>query len=431
MSAGRLRPTEWRAGTLIVIALAAALLVASLVLATPVPLFLAFPLLLAPAAAALEAPRPATAVAVRWSVEGSTSEVTIRGVVTPPPEIPADSIDLTFYRPPPLREAAPPEVRRKGAELHFVLRWEAPYPCLATVPWPEVVWRDPLGFLERRLQVDGETLHVERFPPELTRIGTVRLRRTTPLPGEVRSKALGASGEFFAIRPATPSDTPRQVNWWASARTGRLLANDYLQERTGDLLILLDLRPSPLRDRRDRTMLTIAKAAALGIANGFSNEKARVGLGMFDEFLTAVPLGSGRLQRYRIARALERAAVAETPGPSERFAVSLARYFPPGVTTVLLSPLADEEPLLLLSHLRHRGFPAFVLSPSPLPLLGPSSERATGDDALAMRLLSLVRRRRVNRAWQEAPVVEWPDYWSLAPLVRYLKVPPRNARRAS
>ncbi len=418
----------WQAGTLLLLVAGVALLATALFVGSPVPLFLAFPLLLAPAAAALAAPTRTPEAGLLWAAGGSTESVEIRGTVPIPPGIRADELDLTFYRPEPLVEAAPPSVERGPRELKFHLTWSAPYPCLATVPKPELVWRDPLGLLERRIPLTGEALKVERFPPEAGHLGTVRLRRTTTLPGEIRSKAVGESGEFFAIRPAVPSDTPRQINWKASVRTGRLLANDYLKERTGDLLLLLDLRPTPLGAERDAKILSICRAAALGLASGFLEDKSRVGLGIFGEFLTAVPLGSGRLQRYRIFQALQRTALTTAPGPPERFAVSLRRYFPPGVTTVLLSSLADEESLVLLSHLRRRGYPTIVLSPSPLPLLAPAVAAGAEDDRLALRLLSLVRRLRVSQVWRESPVVDWTDYWSLAPFVRFLTQPQRNPR---
>jgi uncharacterized protein (DUF58 family) len=288
---------------------------------------------------------------------------------------------------------------------------------------PEVHWVDPLGILEVPIRVAGDALRVERFPPEVSHVGRSRLERTTSAPGEIRSRSLGPAGEFFAVRTAAPTDTYRQINWWATARAGRLLANDYHLERTGDLVILLDLRPTSLGLERDRKLLAVSRAAALGIASGFLAQKARVGLGLFDEFLTAVPLGTGRLQQYRLQTALSHAEVAPTPGPAERLGVSMRRYFPPGVTTLLISSLADEESLLVLPHLRRRGFPSFVLSPSPVPLLPPPPANDPGDADLATRMLRLVRRAKVSEGWREAAVIEWEDYWSLAPLLNFLARP--------
>ncbi|HYK93081.1 MAG TPA: DUF58 domain-containing protein [Thermoplasmata archaeon] len=421
-------PLRWRLGTLIFLASGAALVAAAVAMRTPVPLFLALPLLLAPVASGLAAPPEPPHSELRWSSEGTGSEVTVRGVLRAPAGVASDQLDVTFYRPEPLRGTDVPRVERRPDAISFTLDWSAPYPCIATVPKPDLFWRDSLGLLERRVVVDGDALRVERFPPEAGRIGAVRLRRTTPVPGEIRSRAMGPTGEFFSIRPSVPTDTPRQINWKASARAGQLLANEFQLERTGDLLLLLDVRPSSLGPERDAKLLSICRAAALGLASGFLSDKSRVGLGVFGEFLTAIPLGSGRLQRFRIYQALQRASVTDTPGPSERFAVSLRRYFPPGVTTVLLSPLADDSALLLLSHLRRRGYSTVVLSPSPLPLLAPKGSAVSDSDVLAMRLLTLVRRLRVSQVWRESPVVDWGDYWSLAPFIRYLTQPSRNPR---
>lgn len=405
-----------------------ALLAVALVARSPVPLFLALPLLLAPAASALSAPARAPHSELRWAADGSGAEVKVHGTLSRPPGLPSAQLDVTFYRPEPLREKAAPDVGRGAQGVEFTLEWTAPYPCILTIPKPNLYWRDPLGLLERRVVVDGEALRLERFPPEVGRLGPVRLRRTTPLPGEIRSRAIGPTGEFFAIRNATAWDTPRQINWRASSRSGRLLANEYLLERTGDLLLLLDLRPTSLGPVRDAKLLAISAAAAMGLASGFLRDKSRVGVGLFGEFLTAVPLGTGRLQRYRVFQMLQRATLTETPGPSERFAISLRRYFPPGVTTVLLSSLADESSLLLLSHLRRRGYPTVVLSPSPLPLLAPVTDHPSESDALAMRLLALVRRLRMSQVWRESPVIDWDQYWSLAPFLRFLTQPSHNAR---
>ncbi|MCI4368451.1 MAG: DUF58 domain-containing protein [Thermoplasmata archaeon] len=399
-------------------------------LRTPVPLFAALPLLLAPAAATLEKPRAAAMASLVWSSGGEAGAVEISGELRPSRGLSPAALEITFLRPEALRESRPPEVTVTDEVVRFTLHWRAPFPCLAEVEPPHVVWRDALGLSEAGVGVEATPLTIERFPPEVTRVGSIRLRRTTSLPGETRSKAVGGAGEFFALRASAPGDTPKQINWRATARMGRLLSNDYYLERTGDLLILLDLRPSSLGEERDRQILSISRAAAMGIASGFLDEKARVGLATFDEFVSAVPLGTGRRQKYRLSQALQATRLGTVSGPSERFAVSLRRYFPPGVTTLLLSTLNDEESMTLLPHLRRRGFSPFVLSPSPLPLLAPESGKETASDLLAMRLLQLLRRRRVQEGWKEAPVVEWDDYWSLAPLVHYLTAPTRNRRVA-
>jgi uncharacterized protein (DUF58 family) len=299
-----------------------------------------------------------------------------------------------------------------------------------TVRAPEVLWRDPLGLVERTATLENTDLYVERYPPELHQAGAVRLRRTLALPGETRSRSVGESGEFFGIREATPGDPPRRINWRATARAGRRLANEYALDRTGDLLILLDTRPTALGPAVDGRLLAISRGAAFGLAEAFLREKSRVGIAAYGEFLHAVPLATGRTQRVQLRNLLLHTEIAEIPGPAERCAVALRRYYPPNTTTVVLSPLASEEQLNLVSHVRRRGFPVVVLSPSYLPMMGRRAGLSEEDEELAERFARLCRREEVARMWRDAPVVDWDDFWSLGGFVDFLRRPTARERGA-
>ncbi len=416
-------PLIWTRRVLLLVGAGALFGVAAVVLRSSVPLFFALPLILAPIAAGLFLPRREVVARVEWTERGTGPRVRIAGrIFTDPPVSPA--LLYPVFRPPaPLVEKAAPDLEVVEPALAFALEYETPFPCLLDFPLPKIVWRDPLGLAESPVQVAGTPLPIERYPPELHRLGTVNLRRTTPLPGEIRSSALGAAGDFFTVRPAIPTDTPRQINWPATARAGRLIANDYLLERTGDLIVLLDVRASELGKVRDEELLSVSRAAAFGIANAFLQAKSRVGLGIFGEFLEAVPLGTGRRQRFRIRRLLREATIAAASGPGERLAVSMRQYFPVGVLTLLISPLIGEEQEILLPHLRRRGYNVVVLSPSPVPVMVPAGPTPSPEEALARRILRLERRDRMGSVWGEAPAVDWENYWSLAPLVALLRRP--------
>ncbi|MFZ0891653.1 MAG: DUF58 domain-containing protein [Thermoplasmata archaeon] len=423
---GAEEPLRWRRTTYGLFATTAILFAIGIIYKNPVPLFLGLPFLLTPISAALSQPKGVPTAQLTWSADGIEGEIHITGRLTPGPNAPAGEIIPEFMRPASLSERRPPDVRYDTSGISFDLAWETSRPCLARVPVPRISWRDPIGLVERPGHVEGTPLSIERYPPELMRIGSPPLRRTILVPGEVRSRATGRSGDFFAIRDAAPTDTPRQINWRATARRGRMLANEYYLERTGDVLLLLDLRPSPLGPERDSQLSSLTAAAAYGIAEAFLDEKARVGLAFYDEFVTALPLASGRTQRYRIREALRHARPGRSGGPEERCAIALRRYFPAGVMTILLSPLADEAAANLIPHLRLRGFPVIVLSPSPLPIILDRTNRRSPVDPIADRLMRLVRRGRVGEVWEDAPVVDWDNYWSLTGFVDLMSAPVRH-----
>ncbi len=421
---------RWRPSSFVLLSAALVLFGTGIAIRSPVPVVFALPLLLAPVCAALFGPRSSPRVVVDGRVDGSGRSVRVTAHLTPESPVRPESLEITFRAPPGVVEEKPPRKEVEGGLVRVTLSWVVPDPTVMTVPPPEVLWRDPLGLVERTATVEGEDLFVERYPPELHRAGAVRLRRTLALPGETRSRAVGESGEFFGIREASPSDPPRRINWRATARAGRRLANEYALDRTGDLLIVIDTRPTSLGPTVDGRLLAISRGAAFGLAEAFLREKSRVGIATYGEFLHAVPLATGRTQRVQLRNLLLHTEVAPLPGPAERCAVSLRRYYPPNTTTVILSPLASDEQLRLVSHVRRRGFPIVVLSPSYLPMMGRRIDLADPDEELAARYARLRRREEVARMWRDAPVVDWEDFWSLGGFVDFLRRPTARERGA-
>ncbi|HYA70858.1 MAG TPA: DUF58 domain-containing protein [Thermoplasmata archaeon] len=423
------RRLRWLPLTPLLLAGGTGLLLSAVLTLNPVPLFLALPLLLAPVAAAVSGPRRSPPVQVSLAVAGTGATVQFRGTVaTATNEVDARDLIVQVDRPASLEGEAEPQGTATSKEIQLRARWTAPEPTITEIDPPTVVWRDPLGLVERETSFSAESLVLSRYPPEILRIGAVRLERTTLLPGETHSSRVGDSGEFHGIRLARPEDPPRQINWRASARAGHRLANEYDLDKTGDLLLLLDARPSVLGREVDEHLLSISRAAALGLSESFLSVKSRVAVGVFGEFLEIVPLSTGRTQRIRIETMLQRARLSPVAAPPERCAVAARRSFPTGLTTVVLSSLGGDPSEDVTPYLRRRGFPVVVLSPSPLPLLTRASPLEAKEDELARRIARLVRRERIARAWQEAPTIDWDDYWSLGHFVDFVRRP--RVRRA-
>jgi uncharacterized protein (DUF58 family) len=401
-----------RPAALLLIGVGIAFSAAALIGRAPQLLFAALPLFLAPVAAwsALgEDPGP---MRLAWHADVAGRDVVLEGELSASAGRPGPGLDLRCDPIPGVRSLEAPWFVREDRRVRFRLHWQAVHPLLARVAVPETFVGEPLGLARRTVEVAGDPLTIGCYPPEASRIGHIPVRRTTTLPGETPAAALGRSGDFFGVRPAGPGDEARQINPRASARLGRLCVNEFRPERSGDLVIVIDARPTSLGPASDRALLAMARAGALGLAHGFLDAKHRVGLAVFGEYLETVPLGTGRHQRWQIEALLARTEIAELGGPAERLAVSMRRSFPPGVPTLLVCPLVDEESFLVLPHLRRRGFPAVVLSPSPIPLIA-SALQGDAEERLLMRLLRLVRRNQVARAWREAPTLDWEEYWHL------------------
>ncbi len=424
-------PLVWRRRGYLLTGAGAAFLVLAVVLLglgvrDPVMILVAVPLLVAPIAAAITSPRPAPTVALAWRATGGSGDVRIAGVLSVNPPSASDDLTLSFPRPSELTEVRRPRVGWFPGSVRFDLAWRSDRPVLEAVRPPAATWTDPMGVVGRPIRLATAPLIVERFPLELLKLGAVRLERTRQLPGRTRTRQIGLSGEYFGIRPAAPDEPPRRINWRASARAGTWLANEFEVERTGDLLLLIDTRPSSLGPAIDDRFLGVARAAATGVATAFLRQKARVGYASFGEFLETVPLGSGRTQSVRIRNAIRTTRRSTVVGPSERCAVSARRFYPGGVTTLLLSTLAGDDACDLVAHLKHRGYPTIVLNPSWHALAPRRPVLSSREADLATRLANLERRMRLAATRVYASVVDWEDLGSLGELAHLLSRPVRR-----
>lgn len=425
------RHFAWRARALVLFALGSLALVAGLLFRSSGAILLATPLLLAPISAWLLLPRGTTKVLLRGSTEERGRGLLFSLELEATPPLPPGALEVAIVT--PEGTDAPEGTQRRlllqGQKVPPAQFYLLPQrPLFAKLATPEVRWRDPLGMGELQLPTRAEGLTVEKYPPEVRSIPRLAFQRTTILPGEVRSRQRAPAGDFSAIRAYVPGDSRHQINWWATARQGELMSNERLAERSGELVIVVDARPQGLPGSDDAHLLGVERAAALGLVRSFLREKTRVGVSVFGEFAECLPLGSGRLHAYRAERLLEKAVLAPVVAPVERLTVALRRYYRSGTPVLFLTPMVDDDTVAAGYHLRRRGFPCLLLTPSPTTLEKERLNMSTPDGEYAFRLLKLERRRRLRQGWESAPVVEWEDFTSLAALISFLRRPPVAAR---
>lgn len=119
--------------------------------------------------------------------------------------------------------------------------------------------------------------------------------------GDYHTVLKGAGFEFDQVREYDPSDDTRFIDWKSSARTGRLLTKQYLDERNRTVIILLDISSS--RSFGDK-WVNLSQAAAL-LAAVANYSKDHVGLLLFnDTVVHYLPPNKGAQQMALIYQAI-------------------------------------------------------------------------------------------------------------------------------
>lgn len=286
--------------------------------------------------------------------------------------------------------------------------------------------RDPLGIYlkERRVAVQ-DSLVVSPRMEDLRRISLFP-RRTTPRLGQVAARTPGLGTDFWSIRDYQTGDELRRINWKASARLDGLLTNDKEEERSGDVILVLDARKEANVGHLPHNTIELGVKAAVSLAARLLQDRNRVGLVIQRDVLDWVYPAFGRKQLYRIVDAL----VSVRPGgqwPFGQIAWVLKRYFPPRSLLVIISPLVDRAAMESVAELRARDFDVILLSPSFLEV-----ERMMTDEdrhtELAYRVLKMRRDANVSYLRRFAHVVDWNPLEPLALALREVSLWPQYRR---
>ncbi len=125
----------------------------------------------------------------------------------------------------------------------------------------------------------------------------------------------GAGVEFLDHREYQPGDSLRQIDWLASARSGRTQVRRYRNETAADWFICLDRSASMGIGGGTRWHLAVQLCAALAYL--LLHLDNRVGLLLFSDHVDALkPLGRGQQAYSALLRLLERQRPVTTGGGS-------------------------------------------------------------------------------------------------------------------
>lgn len=96
----------------------------------------------------------------------------------------------------------------------------------------------------------------------------VHHRVHSPFPGDWESIYRGSGYEFWALREMDPGDSVKNIDWKATARTGRLHVREYLAESYYNLMILYDVSRSVAFGRKEIAQANIAVSLAYSATLG-------------------------------------------------------------------------------------------------------------------------------------------------------------------
>ena len=259
-----------------------------------------------------------------------------------------------------------------------------------------------LARLEQDLPTDGQLFIL---PPVLRlRRVAIQPRRTRIFSGTIPARQGGSGVEFFDVREYQQGDSPRWINWRATARHPQnVFSNEFEQERAADVGLILDGRHRT-NDFGDRSIFENSVLATAALADTFLNAGNRVGLLFYGHQITWTMPGYGKMQSERILHDLSRLE----PGDSHNFSeLYVPRHlFPSRSQLVLVSPLIPED-YDMLAALRMSGYHLLVVSPNPVSFES-GSMAPTRTNLLARRIIQLQRAVLLRRLrGMGIHVVDW------------------------
>lgn len=266
---------------------------------------------------------------------------------------------------------------------------------------------DHLGLINTEESLQAEARFMV-LPPtvKLKRIA-IRPRKTKVYSGFIPARSGGSGVEFFGVREHQQGDSPRLINWKATARHPRtFFTNEFEQERVADVGLILDARQRCYLRSKRGSLFEYAVSAAATIAETFLNDGNRVGIFIYGRVVDWTFPGYGKVQKERILQILARAK----PGAHlvfDKLEHLPTRLFPAHSQLIFISPLLKDDQQTLF-QLRARGYQVLVISPDPISF---EEEEVKNHPhfQFGKRIAILERTLMLRELWQAGiQVLNWP-----------------------
>ncbi|MFA4718665.1 DUF58 domain-containing protein [Pyrococcus kukulkanii] len=259
-----------------------------------------------------------------------------------------------------------------------------------------IVYTDPFGLFEedKVIEIYDEIVGV----PKIEEIITPYITRGTKVTvGPLPSPRLGEGLEFHAVREYHPGDPMKYINWKATAKSGKIMVNEYESERKVDVVVIVDAtyKATKIFDHMMRAAASILLDA---LENGMS-----FGLLISEAVPIWVNVDYGKRHFFRCIDVLSMAKPDKNNLIFYQVDHLIRTKIPPRAQIVFISPFLTQESEDSLKLLYSFGYKVVAISPNPYSLWKPREK----EEELAIKILDLKRKARLKRLKRYALVIDW------------------------
>lgn len=229
------------------------------------------------------------------------------------------------------------------------------------------------------------------LPPPVPVRRVAEPHRTNLHAGDTMSAVRGPGFELAELRAWVDGDTPRSINWRASARSDQLWVTERHADRSGDLVFVVDAVVEP--GTESAGVITDLVRIAATIVRAYGARRHRLGLVDLGGHIRWLGLETGPVHEQRLLAALANTQAVRAPvwmGVDRLFQRTLR---PPSMA-VFVSALLDDEMTGRIFRLARSGLDVVVVAVDPYPRLESPGDRAK---AVARRIWRLERQVVLDR----------------------------------
>lgn len=243
-----------------------------------------------------------------------------------------------------------------------------------------------------------------------TELGEAFLRdETEKQTGNLVTTEPGDGVEFHSLRDYKSSDPVSRVEWKHLAKTGELATKNFREEKSSQIIILVDARK--VSDRKalkgHPTGIDLSCYGAQIMFETLVKSNHRPGLAILgverddiDSFeksssMPFISPGTSREKMQRVKKALRESIKADKKEASEISSI-IYEILPPNAQVIIFSPLLDDELNSTVKLLEKQNFPTTVVSPD-----------ITYSETGKARHEKIKRDLRIKALRKWTPVIDW------------------------